>query len=103
MFKVQGFEGSRVQAVLVPGSWFLVLAAPAFVLAGMVTLAAQSPATGLGRPATGEEIRNLGAAIAPDGGGLPDGSGTVAAGREVFAARCARCHGDKAQGDVGPA
>ena len=65
-------------------------------------LAAQSPATGVGRPATPEEIRNLGAAIAPDGGGLPEGSGTVAAGREVFAARCARCHGDKAQGDVGP-
>jgi S-disulfanyl-L-cysteine oxidoreductase SoxD len=76
------------------------------VLGAMVTLAsviaAQSPSSGVGRPATADEIRNLGAAIAPDGGGLPDGSGTVAAGREVFAARCAKCHGDKAQGDVGP-
>jgi mono/diheme cytochrome c family protein len=72
-----------------------------FVLAGAVTLAAQSPKYGVGRTATPEEIRDLGAAIAPDGGGLPEGSGTVAAGREVFAARCSRCHGQKGEGDVG--
>ena len=96
MFKVRGFNGSRVQGF----TW--VLCAPVLALAGAAMLAAQSPATGIGRPATAEEVRNLGAAIAPDGGGLPEGSGTVAAGREVFAARCARCHGDKAQGDVGP-
>ena len=29
------------------------------------------------------------------------GSGTVAAGREVFAAKCARCHGPKGEGDIG--
>ena len=73
------------------------------VLAGAVPLAAQSPTFGVGRPATPEEIRNLGAAIAPDGSGLPEGSGTVAAGREVFAAQCSRCHGPKGEGDVGPA
>ena len=66
------------------------------------TLAAQSSKYGVGRPATPQDIRDLGAAIAPDGGGLPEGSGTVAAGREVFAAKCARCHGEKAEGDVGP-
>ena len=66
-------------------------------------LAAQSPTFGVGRPVTAEEIRDLGAAIAPDGSGLPEGSGTVAAGRDVFVAQCARCHGPKAQGDVGPA
>jgi len=48
-------------------------------------------------------MRGLGTAIAPDGTGLPEGSGTVAAGREIFAAKCAKCHGEKAQGDVGPA
>src|SRR3989475_8455767 len=72
------------------------------VLAASVPLAAQSPTFGVGRPATTEEIRDLGVAIAPDGGGLPEGSGTVAAGRDVFAAQCARCHGPRAQGDVGP-
>jgi cytochrome c len=65
-------------------------------------LAAQSPKYGVGKPPTPEEIRGLGAAIAPDGTGLPEGSGTPAAGREVYLAHCASCHGDKAQGNIGP-
>src|SRR5437899_5901056 len=72
------------------------------VLAGAIPLAPQSPGFGVGRPPTLEEIRDLGAAIAPDVCGLPEGSGTVAAGREVFAAECSLCHGPKAEGDVGP-
>ena len=68
-----------------------------------VPVMAQSPTFGVGKTPTAEEIRALGSAIAPDGTGLPEGSGTVAAGREVYAAQCARCHGDKAQGDTGPA
>ena len=55
-------------------------------LAAAVPLAAQSPTYGVGRPPTPDEIRGLGAAIAPDGAGLPEGSGTVAAGRELYAA-----------------
>ena len=80
--------------------WKLSIAA--LVWAAAVTLTAQSPASGVGRPATPDEIRDLGAAIAPDGGGLPPGSGTAITGREIFAARCAKCHGEKALGDVGP-
>jgi mono/diheme cytochrome c family protein len=72
------------------------------VVAGAAMLTAQSPKFGVGRPPTPEQIRDLGAAIAPDGTGLPEGSGTVAAGREVFAAKCSRCHGEKAAGGVGP-
>jgi S-disulfanyl-L-cysteine oxidoreductase SoxD len=71
-------------------------------LAAAVPLAAQSPTYGVGKPPTPEEIRALGAAIAPDGEGLPAGSGTVAAGREVFAAQCSRCHGPNGEGNVGP-
>jgi cytochrome c len=41
--------------------------------------------------------------VAPDGTGLPEGSGTVAEGRALFMLRCAKCHGEKAEGDVGPA
>src|SRR5579864_3405945 len=74
----------------------------AVLLAAAVALVAQSPKYGVGRPPTPEQIRDLGVAIAPDGTGLPEGSGTVAAGREVFAAECARCHGEKAEGNVGP-
>jgi mono/diheme cytochrome c family protein len=71
-------------------------------LAAAVPLAAQSPTYGVGRPPTPEEIRGLGAAIAPDGAGLPEGSGTVAAGRELFAAQCSRCHGPNGEGNVWP-
>jgi mono/diheme cytochrome c family protein len=73
----------------------------AFLLA--TVLAAQSPKYGIGRPPTDQQIRELGSAIAPDGKGLPQASGTVAAGRAVYAARCARCHGEKAEGGIGPA
>ena len=63
--------------------------------------AAQSPSFGVGLPPTPEEIRDLGSPIAPDGTGLPPGSGSVAEGRRVFAAHCARCHGSAGEGDVG--
>ncbi len=67
---------------------------------------AQSPKYGVGRAPTAEEIRTLGLTVAPDGTGLPDGSGTAVEGREVFASRCAKCHGAKGEGGeggVGPA
>ena len=73
------------------------------MLVGAATVTAQSPKYGVGRPATPEQIRDLGAAIAPDGSGLPEGSGTVAVGREVFTARCSKCHGEKGSGALGPA
>ena len=73
----------------------------AIVLMTAVTLSAQPPRYQVGRPPTPDEIRELGSAIAPDGTGLPEGSGTVAAGRELFAAQCARCHGPNGEGDVG--
>ena len=80
----------------------LALAVMSLVLACTAVLAAQSPKFDVGRPATPEEIRELGAAIAPDGTGLPQGAGSVEEGRAIFAARCARCHGERGQGDVGP-
>jgi len=69
--------------------------------AAVTTLSAQSTGYQVGRPPTPQEMRDLGSAIAPDGTGLPAGSGTVAAGRELFAAQCARCHGPNGEGDVG--
>ena len=73
----------------------------AILLAAAATLSAQSPRYGVGRPPSPEEMRNLESAIAPDGTGLPPGSGTVAAGRELFEAQCARCHGPAGDGGVG--
>jgi S-disulfanyl-L-cysteine oxidoreductase SoxD len=71
------------------------------VVVATATVSAQSARYGVGRPPTPEEVRALGSAIAPDGTGLPNGAGTAAAGRTLFAAQCARCHGPAGEGDVG--
>ena len=71
------------------------------LMRGQLPLSAQSQTFGVGRTPTPEEIRDLGSAIAPDGQGLPAGSGSVSEGRTVFAAQCARCHGPTGEGDVG--
>ena len=76
------------------------IAAFAALIAG--GLYAQSPKHGIGRTPTEEEIRALGITVAPDGTGLPEGSGSAVEGRSLFAQRCAKCHGEKATGDIGP-
>ena len=58
----------------------------------------QSPKYGVGRTPTPEQIRNWDISVAPDGTGLPEGSGTAAAGREVYTNRCSKCHGAQGEG-----
>ncbi|MBW4709148.1 c-type cytochrome [Roseobacter sp. YSTF-M11] len=53
---------------------------------------------GLGRVALPEEIAAWDKDVSPDGTGLPPGSGDVLTGEEVFADKCASCHGDFAEG-----
>lgn len=53
---------------------------------------------GLGRPALTEEVAAWNVDVMPDGRGLPEGSGDVLTGEEVFADNCASCHGDFAEG-----
>lgn len=48
----------------------------------------------LGRIATPEEVKAWDTDIRPDGIGLPVGSGSVLDGEEIFAEKCAACHGD---------
>ena len=55
---------------------------------------------GFGRPATEEEIAAWDIDVRPDGAGLPEGSGSVAEGAELYAALCTECHG--ATGTEGP-
>jgi S-disulfanyl-L-cysteine oxidoreductase SoxD len=55
---------------------------------------------GFGRPASQHEIDSEAIAIAPDGRGLPPGSGDAATGHEIYSAKCAACHG--ATGREGP-
>jgi len=47
----------------------------------------------LGVPATPEQVAGWDISIGPDGAGLPPGSGTAAAGKTVYDAKCLACHG----------
>ncbi len=53
---------------------------------------------GLGRAATDAEVKAWDIDIRPDGAGLPQGSGDVLTGEEVYLEKCAICHGDFAEG-----
>ncbi|WP_447980700.1 c-type cytochrome [Candidatus Nitrospira bockiana] len=55
---------------------------------------------GLGRPATEDEIRAWNIDVSPTGEGLPPGRGTVKQGAQIYARKCASCHG--ATGTEGP-
>lgn len=48
---------------------------------------------GFGRVPSEAEVKARDIAVGPDGAGLPPGRGTVAAGEQVFKAKCAACHG----------
>src|SRR5678816_1090465 len=65
-----------------------------------LTAAAQSPPKrfGIGTPATPEQITALDIDVRPDGAGLPAGSGTARDGAEVYAQKCAACHGANGEG-----
>src|SRR5690349_23839725 len=52
----------------------------------------------LGRQLTPEEISKLDITVAPDGNGLPPGSGSVSAGAKVYTDKCQSCHGANGQG-----
>jgi len=53
---------------------------------------------GIGEPATSAEISRWNIDVRPDGVGLPVGQGNVGQGGEIFAERCAQCHGDFGEG-----
>ncbi|MDH3667547.1 MAG: c-type cytochrome [Paracoccaceae bacterium] len=68
------------------------------MLAVLVAAPAAAGQLGLGREAAPDEIAAWDIDIRPDGAGLPEGSGTVTDGEEVFVERCAICHGDFGEG-----
>jgi cytochrome c len=57
------------------------------------TISAQSPTYGVGRAPTAAELKAIDIEVTPDGKGLVPGSGTAAAGKEVYTRRCETCHG----------
>ncbi|MEL7139724.1 MAG: cytochrome c [Pseudomonadota bacterium] len=75
---------------------------PKFALAALVAAGLAAPALadgyGLGREALPEEVAAWDIDVRPDGQGLPEGSGDVLTGEEIFAEQCAYCHGDFGEG-----
>lgn len=79
-----------------------VIAVQAFGPASDVVRAGvEATQLGLGRPPTADEMKGADVDVLPDGRGLPPGSGTAERGRDLYARRCAACHG--ASGKEGPA
>lgn len=66
--------------------------------AALLATPAMAEKLGLGRPALPEEIAAWDKDVRPDGTGLPVGSGDALVGEEIFAEKCAACHGDFAEG-----
>jgi cytochrome c len=74
----------------------------AILAAGLVAgNGATAAGPGLGKEAGADDIAPWDISIAPDGEGLPEGSGSVADGAGLYAEKCASCHGEK--GAEGPA
>jgi S-disulfanyl-L-cysteine oxidoreductase SoxD len=78
---------------------------PLAALASCSSMAPGDPTTGAGReigtPLTEQDLAAWNIDVAPDGRGLPAGSGDVATGARVFAAKCAACHGAQGEGGLG--
>ncbi|WP_371168847.1 c-type cytochrome [Aliiroseovarius sp. 2305UL8-7] len=70
----------------------------ASVLVASTTMPAMAGKLGLGRAATADEVAAWDLDVFPDGSNLPDGSGDVMTGEEVFSENCASCHGEFAEG-----
>jgi len=78
-------------------SKYLRFATAALVI-GIVATPALAGKFNLGREATQAEIAAWDIDVRPDGKGLPDGKGTVAEGEEIYAEKCASCHGEFGEG-----
>ena len=106
-------RGGRGGSILKPRGFFVPCSAvgSSRLLGSSVTVAvaitmlcvipaAQSPTYSVGRAPTAEELSSIDIDVAPDGKGLPAGSGTAAIGKDVYTRRCETCHG--ATGKEGP-
>lgn len=80
-----------------PKRWTPILAA-ALLIAGCATTQEPKARYGIGAAASVAEIHGWDIDVAPDGAGLPAGSGSVAQGRTLFGAKCAACHGAGGEG-----
>jgi mono/diheme cytochrome c family protein len=66
----------------------------------LALLAVSAGAYDFGRAPTPDEIKLWDIDVRPDGKGLPEGSGTVAHGKDVYQQSCLGCHGPNGQGAI---
>jgi mono/diheme cytochrome c family protein len=80
--------------------WRAAAVVVALTVFGGVT-SAQTPK--LGTPIAPADIAPWDISILPDGTGLPPGSGTAAQGSQIYAEKCAVCHGEQGKGGLAAA
>lgn len=68
------------------------------VVAAGVVAAASAGYKGVGTPTSAPELVNWDISVFFDGENLPQGSGNLEEGEELYNARCAMCHGDFGEG-----
>src|ERR1700730_18439926 len=56
--------------------------------------------SGMGRPATAEELKQRDITTLPNGAGLPDGKGTATQGEAVYRDKCVSCHRPNGEGNL---
>jgi S-disulfanyl-L-cysteine oxidoreductase SoxD len=78
----------------------LNLLVPVLLLAAPAAGLAQSPKFNVGTPLGQDEIKSFDFLIGPQGQQLPAGRGTAKEGAEIFAKRCAVCHGQNGEKGV---
>ena len=94
-------KASRINKVLcLSPAFFLLLACTAPELSIAEEDGERPIIYGFGSPATAEEIAAWDIDVRPDGMGLPSGSGTAAKGSEIYALKCAACHGANGEGGL---
>ena len=76
----------------------LSLLAPVTILAASMALAQSGGRYNLGTPLSQDEIKGFDFIVGPEGKELPPGHGTAKEGAEIFAKKCALCHGKDGQG-----
>jgi cytochrome c len=91
----------RVRTALAAGLSICALASCSSIAPDASNVQSAARGHGIGTPLTEQELAAWNIDIAPDGRGLPAGSGDVATGAHLFAAKCAACHGAQGQGGLG--
>src|SRR5579862_639737 len=64
------------------------------------TAASGADLPGLGQPVSEADLAKWDISIAPDGVGLPAGSGTAREGAAIYAQKCELCHGKEGAGGI---